>query len=316
MRGFSLPPANPLVSIGLPVYNGEPYLEGAIRSLLGQDYPGLELVVADNASTDNTEEICRDYASLDARVRYHRAERNAGMIRNLKRVFGLARGDVFMWAGHDDQWAPTFVSELLQPLVADAACVASFCHFDVWYRREKTEVVRPGPMPSLSLANPAFENLRQLLLFPQSPLFYGLFRRRAVAQTAMIREDYFDWGDVYFLHEMCLLGRMSITPKVLFHSGVPGGKRTPKSLSPRRLPGFNYAYSAYVRKTARLIARATGFPAARKARLLLLLMGQTIGFFRSAEPIARPFRLPLRLSEKLIICLDREPPPGDPVHAA
>src|SRR5262245_10327330 len=132
MTDSDRPTANPLVSIGLPVYNADTYLEGAIRSLLGQNYRHTELVISDNASTDKTEQICREYAAQDSRVRYSRSAQNVGMIRNFTRVFSLSRGEFFMWAAHDDQWAPTFVSELLRPLVSDPACVASFCHYDIW----------------------------------------------------------------------------------------------------------------------------------------------------------------------------------------
>jgi cellulose synthase/poly-beta-1,6-N-acetylglucosamine synthase-like glycosyltransferase len=71
-----LPPvsAPPLVSIGLPVYNGERFLAQALDSLLGQTLGDLEIIVSDNASTDRTAEICKDYAARDARIRYIRQE--------------------------------------------------------------------------------------------------------------------------------------------------------------------------------------------------------------------------------------------------
>jgi len=306
MTDSDRPTAGPLVSIGLPVYNGDTYLEGAIRSLLGQNYRHTELVISDNASTDKTEQICREYAAQDSRVRYSRSQRNVGIIRNFQRVFSLSQGPFFMWAAHDDQWAPTFVSELLKPLASDPACVASFCHYDIWYRRETTVAVGPGPMPSLSLQNTAFDNLRQLLLYPQSPLFYGLFRRTAIERSAIVRDTYFDWGDIYYLQQLSVMGRMSMTDSVLFHSGVPNGRRAPKSLAPCRLPGFRYAHSPYLVKTARLIARATDLSMAQKARLTLLLLAEASSFFRHSEPILRPLATPLRLWEKVVAFVDRQ----------
>ena len=92
----------PLVSVGLPVYNGERYLREAVDSVLGQTYVNLELVISDNASTDATEAICREYAARDPRVRYHRAERNRGAVWNFNRAFELARGEFFMWQAFDD----------------------------------------------------------------------------------------------------------------------------------------------------------------------------------------------------------------------
>ena len=81
---------SPTVSIRLPVHNGEPYLRRAVDSLLAQDYVDFELVICDNASTDNTAEICQSYARGDKRIRYYRNEINIGVNPNRDRVFELA----------------------------------------------------------------------------------------------------------------------------------------------------------------------------------------------------------------------------------
>ena len=60
----------PRVSIGMPVFNSEKYLEAAIDSVLAQTYTNFELIISDNASTDQTPEICRAYATKDRRIRY------------------------------------------------------------------------------------------------------------------------------------------------------------------------------------------------------------------------------------------------------
>jgi glycosyltransferase involved in cell wall biosynthesis len=57
------------LSIGLPVYNGEKFLEKCLDSLLAQTFSDFELIISDNASTDNTEAICRTYAAQDQRIR-------------------------------------------------------------------------------------------------------------------------------------------------------------------------------------------------------------------------------------------------------
>jgi glycosyltransferase involved in cell wall biosynthesis len=125
-RGLNCgPQILPLVSIGMPVYNGERYIGRAIESLLAQDYPALEIVVLDDASTDRTAEICRRYAETDPRVRVHTNERNLGMNRNFSAVAGLARGEYFMWAAQDDEWLPQFVSTLVTELEAHSEAVVA-----------------------------------------------------------------------------------------------------------------------------------------------------------------------------------------------
>src|SRR5687767_8665908 len=93
----------PTVSIAIPVYNGENYLRLSIESILAQDYSDFELIITDNASTDGTEAICRDYANRDPRVRYARNERNIGASGNYNKGFELARGKYFRWQAHDDE---------------------------------------------------------------------------------------------------------------------------------------------------------------------------------------------------------------------
>lgn len=102
-----------LVSIGVPVFNGMPYLPEAIGSLLAQDHADLEIVVCDNASTDGTEDYCRQVAALDPRVTYHRFAENAGAAVNFQRCLDLSTADYFAWAAHDDRYDRDYVSRCL-----------------------------------------------------------------------------------------------------------------------------------------------------------------------------------------------------------
>src|SRR5208282_399437 len=99
----------PMVSIGLPVYNGEAYLRQVLDSVLAQTFSDFELIISDNASTDCTEAICREYAAADARIRYHRQARNRGATWNFRQVALLSSGQYFLWTSHDDLLAPTYI---------------------------------------------------------------------------------------------------------------------------------------------------------------------------------------------------------------
>ncbi len=111
------------VSIGLPVYNGENFLEDAIRSVLAQTCDDLELVISDNASTDRTAEICADYAASDPRVRYLRNARNLGAVPNFNRVLDQSSGIYFKWMAHDDRILPRYVEETVAALDANPDAV-------------------------------------------------------------------------------------------------------------------------------------------------------------------------------------------------
>ena len=81
-----------LVSVGLFVYNGERFLEESLNSILKQTFTDFELIISDNASTDRTGDIAREYAQRDNRIRYYRAEKNMGAGWNARRVYELATG--------------------------------------------------------------------------------------------------------------------------------------------------------------------------------------------------------------------------------
>ena len=85
----------PKVSIGIPVFNGEQYIGQALDALLAQSWRDFEIIISDNASTDRTEAICREYVARDARVVYHRPPENLGAINNFNRLVALSRGEYF-----------------------------------------------------------------------------------------------------------------------------------------------------------------------------------------------------------------------------
>lgn len=115
----------PTVTIGLFVFNGEATLRKSLDSLLAQSFADFELVISDNASTDGTESICREYGERDHRIRYLRQRENMGGGANLKVVLGAARGEYFMWAACDDTRSADFIEVNLKFLLANPDYVAS-----------------------------------------------------------------------------------------------------------------------------------------------------------------------------------------------
>jgi glycosyltransferase involved in cell wall biosynthesis len=112
-----------LVSIALPVYNGERFVGDAIESILSQDFTDFELVISDNASTDATSEICRRFVERDPRVCYVRNSQNIGIAANFTQSFGLVSGRYFKWMAADDMLAPGYVQACVQILESDPSIV-------------------------------------------------------------------------------------------------------------------------------------------------------------------------------------------------
>jgi glycosyltransferase involved in cell wall biosynthesis len=119
----------PLVGVGLPVYNGEDFLAAAIESVLAQSFWDFDLIISDNASTDGTQEICHRYASRDARVKYHRASENRGIVWNYNQAFNLSSNVYFMWFSHDDILAPNYLERCVNVLGNDPSAVLCFSNW-------------------------------------------------------------------------------------------------------------------------------------------------------------------------------------------
>jgi glycosyltransferase involved in cell wall biosynthesis len=116
----------PILSVGLPVYNGLPYLEEALRSVLDAEFADFELIVCDNASTDRTGELVQDVATRDRRVRYVRNEQNIGAARNYNKSFALARGKYFRWMASDDLHSRGAIARCVEALEGDASAILAF----------------------------------------------------------------------------------------------------------------------------------------------------------------------------------------------
>lgn len=233
----------PRVSIGLPVYNGQRFLAQAVESLLGQTFADFELVFCDNASTDESEAICRQFAARDSRVRYHRNDHNLGAAPNFNRVFELARGAYFKWAACDDLYAPTYLAKCVRVLDADPTAV--LCH-------SRTVVIDEAGMPVCpphgaaggsngAHAAPAWEDLYEMprrldstrpqerftnILLATRRCFeiFGLARTEALAKTRL-HESYYG-SDKVILSALSLMGRLVEIPEPLFfrrhHGGTSG----------------------------------------------------------------------------------------------
>lgn len=106
----------PKVSIGMPVFNGGPYLEAAIKSLLMQEYQDFELIIGDNCSQDYTERLVLKYMEIDPRIKYYRHSKNMGGLYNFEFVKNKAKGEYFMWAAHDDYWCSNHIKNAVKVL--------------------------------------------------------------------------------------------------------------------------------------------------------------------------------------------------------
>jgi glycosyltransferase involved in cell wall biosynthesis len=203
----------PRVSVGLPVYNGAQYLRAAVDSLLNQEFEDFELIISDNASTDDTEAICRAYAAKDRRIHYRRNATNIGSARNYRQVFELARGEFFKWCSHDDICNTVFVRRCLEVFDSSPPSVIlvyPLCDLIdesgqvVGRARGSVETRQPRPHRRLAhvLGNFSYA-------FP----IWGLIRTQALRKTGLTGSVWY-WDEV-LLAELSLYGEIVEVPEVL-----------------------------------------------------------------------------------------------------
>ena len=207
-----------LVSIGMPVFNGDRYLRNALNCLLSQDFVDFEIVISDNASTDRTEEICLEYAENDARIVYLRNATNIGAAANFNQTFEMSRGKYFMWAAHDDEWAPTYLKQCVELLGEHPSAVLASSEID--YIDEEGASVAAGFAPRIdTLGMTVSERLHEVIRRYGWFDIYGLIRRDALAATQLYRNKL--GGDVLLTFELLLHGDFVIAPAQLFRYRLP-----------------------------------------------------------------------------------------------
>jgi glycosyltransferase involved in cell wall biosynthesis len=204
----------PRVSIGLPVYNGARHLEATLDALLCQDFSDFELIISDNASTDATEAICRSFAARDPRIRYLRQPENIGGARNFGFVLDQAKASYFMWAGHDDRFAPSYVSRMLEALDRNPGAVLA-CSQIRFIGPADEDLPEWKGFPNLhTVGLSRAERVRQMFRRTGWYAIYGLSRPEHL-RRAGIAEAVFG-HDVRALMRLLLLGDIVCVDDVLF----------------------------------------------------------------------------------------------------
>lgn len=283
---------SPPVSIGLPVYNGERHLRGALESILGQTFGDFTLLISDNGSTDHTEEICREAARRDQRVVYRRSERNRGAAWNFSYVATQCTSPLFRFASHDDLLASTLLERCMDAHDADPAAV-------LWYPQTVEidadgRVVRPFT-DSLHLTDERpHRRLRDLLdRYNTSNAIFGLIRHEALRTTRLL-DDFYS-ADIVLLAELALLGRFVEIPEQLFQrrwedrSAPPDKSKAAvdRWYNPDTRRKHHFRRTRLFREITRSILRAP-IPGGEKLRAIQALYG--VWGPRYARTVAGEFR--------------------------
>jgi glycosyltransferase involved in cell wall biosynthesis len=201
------------VSIGMPVYNEEQFIEQAIVSILNQDYKNFELIISDNASTDKTKSICLEYSKKDVRIRFYTRDKTTDSTTNFNYVASLAKGDFFMWASGHDTRDPTFISRCLALFEKSNSVV--LCYSDaIWINSkgdnigiEQSDIDTMG-MDRIKRIKKVFWNLGYA--YP----IYGLFRKETLNTVLPYQKVLAP--DILLLNELSAIGEFARIHEPLF----------------------------------------------------------------------------------------------------
>jgi glycosyltransferase involved in cell wall biosynthesis len=181
----------------MPVFNGEKTVVRAIDSLLVQTFTDFELIISDNASSDGTEKICREYAKKDKRIKYFRQLINIGATLNFQFVLKQSVGKYFFWAACDDIHSDDFIEKNVFFLDHNSDYVASTSPVRFQHSEFNEYYMGDGSLNGLI----SDRLMSFFCTWHANGRFYSLIRREVLSQCTEIGEYYLgsDWSVVLYL---------------------------------------------------------------------------------------------------------------------
>ena len=225
---------NPKITIGMPVYNSEKFIKQSIDSILTQTFTDFELIISDNASTDSTSNICKNYEKIDKRIKYIRHEKNRGQSFNFTYVLSEAKTKYFVWLAADDYWHSTFLEKNISILESNNNVVGSiglvkFYGVEGWkiknnFMFKLKNYLRRNHNEKYIHVMPAFgpykEKSGKYLRFNQGSFTYGLFRTEKLKKR-IVSVDLPAW-DLILILNILKEGDLHVVDEILLYRFVSG----------------------------------------------------------------------------------------------
>jgi len=225
----------PLVTIGIPTYNRCELLERSIVSALSQDYPLIEIIISDNASTDDTEHLCQRHCEKDKRIKYVKQFSNIGPGKNFSEVLSMASGEYFMWLGDDDWIDPIYLSGCVS-ILKENKDVSLVSGSPLYYR--DGEKSHTGKMFDLLDENWMARVFRYYQNVTDNGMFYGVMHTKQLQKVEVRNTMGSDW---HLIANIISMGKSRMLHSVSVHRELGGAtasyKDIVKSLGLPRIQG-------------------------------------------------------------------------------
>lgn len=220
----------PVISIGMPVLNGERYISAAIESILQQTFPNFELIISDNASTDTTRQIAESYASTDPRVTVMTRNKTIGAHHNYNSIVPAARGEFFKWAAHDDLLDPHFLQACWEVLAKNPSVVLAYTRMGIIDEQGQQFSERSSSFSYVDVA-PSVRFRRYIGDRHRSEPVFGLQRLDILRMTPLL--GHYPGSDWTFLAELALRGEFVQIDRQLFLNRDHADRSTKETVDAR-----------------------------------------------------------------------------------
>jgi glycosyltransferase involved in cell wall biosynthesis len=242
--------SGPRVTVGMPVLNGGALFERALTSILAQSYLDIEILISDNASSDETADICRKFAAHDERIRYIRQKVTIPCLQHYQFLVEHARGEYFFWAPHDDWWGENFIGAAVAAL--DSNPRASACMGEVQYvDKQGDELYRHFPPYNLDFNDRVGRVLAYLRNKPTDNLYYAVFRRSVLNGAPFINSTCPEKGVI--MHTL-LSGPIVDAPSMLYFNQL-SFKSEQEIADVFNLPAYDFKHQFAVLKVVTSLLR-------------------------------------------------------------
>ena len=198
------------ISVVTSIYNGEKYIGETIESIIHQTFTDWEYIIIDNASTDASAEIIKNYANKDSRIRFYRNEENLGISANLNRGFDLARGQYIARTDADDLSYPKRLEKQFQYMEEHSNVSLVGCNYDIW----QDGIITSCPRGELVCNTP--QEMKFILPFMDIIAASTFFARREfLEQNNILYRPYIYAEDYGLLLDILKLGSIFSLPEAL-----------------------------------------------------------------------------------------------------
>jgi glycosyltransferase involved in cell wall biosynthesis len=206
----------PKVSIGLPTYNSHGKLVDALDSIINQAYPNIEIIISDNCSTDDTQELCCKLAWKFPFIKYFRQNANIGLMPNFEFVLKQSSGAFFMWLADDDRLEPNVLKEYVRFLMNNSEYSLVSGRIVYWLGNHPFCCEKNF---SLEMSSPSMRVFRYYLKVVYGGMYHGLMRRDLANKISMTNRIGDDW---HFVAALAFQGRIKNLDQVGYNKKFGG----------------------------------------------------------------------------------------------